>query len=101
MPARGFTQEALALGARDAGYLDISTSVLPDGAFSLVQWHLVSRREALAARAGVLLGGAEGERPLGVGRKVELLAWERLLGNTPVIGRLQEVSQVLRGPGPG
>lgn len=29
----------------------------------------------------------------GVGAKVELLTWERLMGNTHVIGKLQEVSR--------
>ncbi|KAK7745952.1 Ubiquinone biosynthesis protein coq9, mitochondrial [Cytospora paraplurivora] len=97
VPEHGFSQKALALGARDAGYLDISTNVLPDGVYSLVQWHLVSQREALAARAEVLFGGDEGQR-LGVGRKVELLTWERLLGNTPVIGQLQEALAIMAQP---
>lgn len=77
------------------GYLDISTNVLPDGVFSLVQWHLVSQREALLAKARVLFkseGEEEGGERLGVGRKVEMLTWERLMGNRAVIGRLQEVS---------
>lgn len=94
IPQHGFTQEALALGARDAGYLDISTNLLPDGVFSLIQWHLVSQREALADKARELFTSEneQGER-LGVGRKVELLTWERLMGNKEVIGQWQQVSQ--------
>lgn len=102
VPEHGFTPRALALGARAAGYLDISAGVLPDGAFRLVQWHLASQREALAARSGELFGGGgggegEGEAP-GVGRKVEMLTWERLMGNRAVVGRLQEALAVMAQP---
>lgn len=97
VPGHGFSQAALALGARDAGYLDISTNLLPEGPFSLVRWHLVSQREALAGRARELFsssgGNGEGVR-LGVGEKVEMLTWERLMGNTLVIPRWQEVCAV-------
>lgn len=92
IPQHGFTPKTLALGARDAGYLDISTNLLADGVFTLVQWHLVSQREALADKARALPEDEE-TRALGVGAKVELLAWERLMGNRHVIGKLQEVGQ--------
>lgn len=88
VPKHGFSRESLALGARDAGYLDISTNLLPNGVFSLVQWHMVSQRESLAGRARDLFSG---EERMGVGRKVEALVWERLMGNKAVIGRWQEV----------
>lgn len=94
IPEHGFSQEALALGARDAGYLEISTNLLPDGVFSLVQWHMVAQREALAGRAQALFSG---EERMGVGRKVEALVWERLMGNTEVIGRWQEVRRTRPG----
>lgn len=92
VPSHGFTQETLALGARDAGYLDISTNLLTDGVFTLVQWHLVSQREALAEKAKALFQNEEAQRH-GLGAKVEVLTWERLMGNRNVIGKLQEVSQ--------
>lgn len=100
IPEHGFSPSALALGARDAGFLDISTNLLPDGVFSLIQWHLVSQREALAGRARELfvIVGEEnegeshtGRERWGVGRKVEMLTWERLMGNQMVIRRWQEV----------
>ncbi|KAF3763751.1 hypothetical protein M406DRAFT_65097 [Cryphonectria parasitica EP155] len=100
VPAHGFSQAALSLGARDAGYLDISTNLLPHGVFSLVQWHLVSQREALAEKAQELFGGAEqqdGQR-IGVGRKVEALTWARLMGNREVIGRWQEALAIMAQP---
>lgn len=85
VPTHGFNLETLALGARDAGYLDISTNVLPDGVFSLIRWHLVTKREALAVKA------AEIDGTMDVGAKVEALVWARLMGNGEVIGRWQEV----------
>lgn len=95
VPEHGFSQESLALGARHAGYLDISTNLLPDGVFSLVQWHMVSQREALAGRARALFSG---EERMGVGRKVEALVWERLMGNKEVIGRWQEALAIMAQP---
>jgi ubiquinone biosynthesis protein COQ9 len=91
VPEHGFTQHALTLGARDAGYLDISASLLPNGPFSLIRYHLVTKREGLAPKSVALFGaGAEGEK-LPVGQKVERLTWERLLENRDVIHRWQEV----------
>lgn len=88
----GFSQAALSLGARDAGFLDISTNLLPHGVFSLVQWHLVSQREALAGKAEKLFAeaGPAGQW-MGLGKMVEMLTWERLMGNKEIIGRWQEV----------
>lgn len=77
------------MGARDAGLLDISASALPDGPFGLIRYHLVTSREALAARSKVLFE-AEGA-PAGVGGKVRALTWERLMANKEVIHRWQEV----------
>lgn len=91
VPEHGFTQHALALGARDAGYLDISASLLPNGPFSLIKYHLVTKRESLAPKSAQIFGpGTEAER-LPVDDKVERLTWERLLENRDVIHRWQEV----------
>lgn len=88
VPEHGFSKRALSLGARDAGYLDISASILPNGAFSLILYHLVTQRNALAARSRELF---QGEHQPSVGAKVETLTWERLMGNRHVIDRWQEV----------
>lgn len=98
IPQHGFTTKTLALGARDAGYLDISTNLLADGVFTLVQWHLVSQREGLAGKATALFE-ADAAQGLGTGAKVELLTWERLMGNRHVIGKLQEVSEQVSSMG--
>jgi len=93
VPEHGFSRQALALGARDAGYLDVSANLLHDEAFSLVRWHLATQRRALADRALALYGA--GRPAAGVAEKVERLTWERLQGNRAVIARWQEV-----GPDP-
>lgn len=88
VPELGFSQRALGRGARDAGYLDISASVIPDGAFGLIRYHLVTQREALAARSKELF--SDSDQP-GVAARVEALTWERLMGNKEILGRWQEV----------
>ncbi|TQN69122.1 Ubiquinone biosynthesis protein coq9 [Colletotrichum shisoi] len=95
VPEHGFSYKALALGARDTEYLDISTSVLPDGPFSLIRYHLVTRREGLAAKSSQVPGGSS---QTGVQEKVERLTWERLLENEPIIDRWQEALAVMAQP---
>jgi ubiquinone biosynthesis protein COQ9 len=91
VPEHGFSQRALTLGAKDANYLDISTSLLPDGAFSLVRYHLYTQREALADIARELFGTEETVSQPKVSDRVEILTWERLMGNRHIIHRWQEV----------
>lgn len=88
VPEHGFSQKALCCGARDAGYLDISASVIPDGAFGLIRYHLITQREALAARSRELF--PDPNQP-GISLRVEELTWERLMGNKLVLDRWQEV----------
>ncbi|KAI1370282.1 ubiquinone biosynthesis protein COQ9 [Hypoxylon crocopeplum] len=98
VPEHGFTQHALSLGARDAGYLDISTNLLPEGPFSLIRYHLVTQREALAPRSEAIFDEATATAPLQVPDKVERLTWERLLGNKEVNHRWQEALAVMAQP---
>ena len=88
VPEHGFTTRAIGLGAKDAGYRDISPSVLPDGAFGLVRWHLATQREGLKGRVKeeVLSNGTTTAQD-----KVEYVTWERLLANSDIIHRWQEV----------
>lgn len=89
VPDLGFSQAALSRGARDVGYSDMSTTALQHGVFSLVRYHLVTRREALAGRsAEVFKGESEG---IDVADRVERLTWERLLANGDVIHKWQQV----------
>lgn len=75
VPIHGFTQDALTLGVRSAGYPDISTTALfPKGAFSIVLYHLVTQRLALADRV-------QFPTEQGVGQKVRALTLARLRAN--------------------
>ncbi|KAK2015347.1 rpsU-divergently transcribed protein [Colletotrichum eremochloae] len=95
VPEHGFSHKALALGAKDTGYLDISTSVLPDGPFSLIRHHLVKSREGLAAKSREIF---EETSQLNIGEKVERLTWERLLENESIINRWQEALAIMAQP---
>ncbi|PSN64233.1 ubiquinone biosynthesis protein COQ9 [Corynespora cassiicola Philippines] len=97
VPSHGFTIDALKLGAHDAGYLDVSTNLLPRGAFDLVNYHLV--RQRLALRDSVQFP-AEGkhEKKMGVGSKVRALTLARLRANEPVIHRWQEALAIMAQP---
>ncbi|KAI3339374.1 ubiquinone biosynthesis protein COQ9 [Ustulina deusta] len=96
VPEHGFTQHALSLGARDAGYLDISTNLVPRGPFSLIQYHLVTQREALAPRREVIF--SDDANVTTVPARVERLTWERLLGNRDVNHRWQEALAIMAQP---
>ncbi|KAM3501222.1 hypothetical protein MY10362_005723 [Beauveria mimosiformis] len=95
VPEHGFSARALGLGARDAGYLDISPSVLPDGAFNLIRYHLVSQRQSLARTTKELFID---EESLGPGDKVAVLTWARLRGNQDIIQHWQEALAVMVQP---
>lgn len=90
VPNHGFTIDSLKLGARDAGYLDVSTNLLPRGVFDLVNYHLVTQRLALQSSVQFPDEGAQGKKP-GVGAKVRTLTLARLRANEPIIHRWQEV----------
>jgi len=86
VPVHGFSKDALMLGAKDAGYLDISTNLFPKGPFELVRYHLITQRLALKDRVQFV------DDKIGVGRKVRSLILERLRANADagVIGKWQE-----------
>nr|OQO28187.1 hypothetical protein B0A51_03975 [Rachicladosporium sp. CCFEE 5018] len=75
VPKSGFTQDALNLGAKHAGYLDISTNLFKKGPFDLVMYHLITQRLALGNKVQFL------DESWGVGRKVRSLVLERLRAN--------------------
>lgn len=92
IPLHGFTHTTLSLGAKDAGYIDASTNLFPTSAFSLVHYHLYTKRLALGNRTHIISPPLnEGQKSLGVGGKVKALTWERLMENREVIHRWQEV----------
>jgi ubiquinone biosynthesis protein COQ9 len=75
VPAHGFTQDALNLGAKEAGYLDISTNLFKKGSFDLILYHLVTQRLALGNRVQFPDDG------MSIGRKIRSLVLSRLLAN--------------------
>jgi ubiquinone biosynthesis protein COQ9 len=84
VPEHGFTERALTLGARDAGYLDVSTQLFPRGVFELIIYHLVTQRLALKDNVQFPPDGK-----LGVGRKVKTLTMARLRANKDIIHHWQ------------
>ncbi|KAJ5168054.1 uncharacterized protein N7482_003648 [Penicillium canariense] len=91
IPSQGFTNAALTLGARDAGFLDVSVQLLPRGEFDLVLFWLASRRGLLRGKVeeGALFTRAAAERGREVGglsveEKVKILVLERLRLNKDV-----------------
>jgi len=87
VPRHGFTDEALSLGAKDAGYLDVSVQLFPRGVFDLINYHLVTQRLALKDRVQF----PEGVK-LGLGSKVKTLTMARLRANQDIIHQWQGVS---------
>lgn len=89
VPALGWTTSSLRQGARDAGYLDVSTNLFPKAEFELVLYHLRTQRLGLKDRVQF-----PEEAALGTTRKVKSLVMERLRGNVEVgvQERWQEVS---------
>ncbi|EME81424.1 uncharacterized protein MYCFIDRAFT_38148 [Pseudocercospora fijiensis CIRAD86] len=87
VPTHGFTQKSLSLGAKDVGYLEISTNLFRRGAFDLILFHLVTQRLALKHR--VQFPPAE---KIGVARKIRSLVLSRLHANheTGILPRWQE-----------
>jgi len=87
VPVHGFTQEALTLGMKEAGYLDISANLFAKGPFELVKYHLVMQRLGLRDRIQF-----PGDEKMGVGRRVRSLVLERLRANADagVVSRWQE-----------
>ncbi|KAL1900393.1 Ubiquinone biosynthesis protein coq9, mitochondrial [Ceratocystis pirilliformis] len=97
VPELGFTTAALTVGAREAGFPEVTAAAVADGAFALVRWHLVNKRQALANQSKALLG----EEPLKSSRiveRVEALTWERLKGNGEVIHKWQDALALMAQP---
>jgi ubiquinone biosynthesis protein COQ9 len=92
VPEHGFTLEALTLGARDAGFLDVSVQLFSRREFDLVLFWLASRR-------GLLKGKVEEEEEeglfdksrLSVDEKVKVLVMQRLRMNEKIVHRWQDV----------
>ncbi|KAI4280318.1 MAG: hypothetical protein L6R35_005913 [Caloplaca aegaea] len=102
VPTHGFTATALINGARDAGYIDVSANLFPSGAFSLVKYHLVTQRLALAQNGTSSTTKEPPEHRTGESTKVldnvRALTLKRLRANEPIIHRWQEALALLAMP---
>ena len=109
VPRDGFTTEALTAGARDAGYLDISSNLFPDGPVSLIKYHLVTERQALSNHFPspyTASSSSEDEASkktssatsTGVPAKIRRLALHRLRANAPIIQHWQSALAILSLP---
>jgi ubiquinone biosynthesis protein COQ9 len=88
VPTHGFSSTALAGGARESGYLEVSLQLLPRGVFDLINYHLVTQRLSLKDRVQF---PAEVEPR--VGQKVRTLTLERLRANKNIIHQWQGVGR--------
>lgn len=86
VPEYGFSSQALTLGAKDAGYLEVSVQLFPRGIYDLIHYHLVTQRLALKDRVQF-----PADAKLGVGKKVRVLTLERLRANKNIIRQWQGV----------
>ncbi|KYK60718.1 ubiquinone biosynthesis protein COQ9 precursor [Drechmeria coniospora] len=104
VPEHGFSQRALGLGARDAGFLDISPSVLSYSPFSLIHYHLVTQRRSLASQSRQLFDDAklqsQAQSTLAVSLdgRLSALTWARLMANKDTIHWWQEALAVMAHP---
>ena len=99
VPTHGFTTAALTRGARDAGYLDVSTNLFPAGAFALVNYHLITQRLALAKHASSLpsppAAAAAAAQTDHITANIRTLTLHRLRANEPIIHRWPEALALL------
>ncbi|KAH8701868.1 COQ9-domain-containing protein [Talaromyces proteolyticus] len=87
VPDHGFTKQALMLGARDMGFLDVSIQLFSRQEMDLILFWLASRRGLL--RSKVENGLFEGKE-LAVEEKIKSLVLERLRMNNEIIHRWQD-----------
>ncbi|PWY69768.1 ubiquinone biosynthesis protein COQ9 [Aspergillus heteromorphus CBS 117.55] len=97
VPTHGFSRDALTLGARDAGFLDVSVQLFPRGEFDLILFWLASRRGLLRSRVenDALLQAQDGGAPLSVDEKIKVLIMERLRMNEEVRDKWQDALAVM------
>ncbi|GES61060.1 ubiquinone biosynthesis protein coq9 [Aspergillus terreus] len=94
VPDHGFTKNALTLGARDAGFLDVSVQLLPRAEFDLILFWLASRRGLLRARVenDHLLDSSD---DASVDDKTKTLIMERLRMNADIRHQWQDALAVM------
>lgn len=101
VPNHGFSTESVKMGAREAGYLDVSLQLFPRGAeLELVLYWLASRRGLLKQKveSGNIFGVGQdfstSNSPVEVNERVKILIMERLKMNGEILHHWQDVSSV-------
>ena len=97
VPTHGFTQKALSQGARDAGYLDISANLFPSGPLSIVNYHLVTQRLALAQHAPPITQRSTSPSN-DISANIKHLSLFRLQANKSIIHQWPEALALLSTP---
>ncbi|KAF3908033.1 hypothetical protein ABW21_db0202203 [Orbilia brochopaga] len=100
VPTQGFTDSALLMGVKDAGYLDVTTNLFPQGPFDIVKYHLVTQRERLSefATSEAWKQTQASKQRFGMTDKIRALCIERLRRNEDIIHRWPEVPSLCRVP---
>ncbi|KAA8649809.1 uncharacterized protein ATNIH1004_002486 [Aspergillus tanneri] len=94
IPRHGFTRDALTLGVRDAGFLDVSIQLFPRAEFDLILFWLASRRGLLRASVDDGLLDSNGS----VDEKIKVLILERLRMNLEVRHQWQDALALMSLP---
>ncbi|KAJ6017586.1 hypothetical protein N7451_000965 [Penicillium sp. IBT 35674x] len=84
-PVHGFSNTSILLGARDAGFLDVSIQLLPNGEYDLILFWLASRRGLL--RAAVESGEIQFPAGQDVQSKIKTLIMKRMKMNEEIRGQ--------------
>ncbi|KKK19827.1 hypothetical protein P175DRAFT_0511627 [Aspergillus ochraceoroseus IBT 24754] len=98
VPHHGFTRDALTLGARDTGFLDVSVQLLPRGEFDLVLFWLASRRGLLRAAVENGLFTTKTVESASVEEKTKTLIMERLEMNADIKHQWQDALALMSLP---
>ncbi|KMP01768.1 Ubiquinone biosynthesis protein coq9, mitochondrial [Coccidioides immitis] len=105
VPEYGFSTKAVIMGAREAGYLDVSLQLFPRGGeFELVLYWLASRRGLLKQKveSGEIFGQKDDAggsiTPAEVDQRVRTLIMERLKMNTEIIHHWQDALAIMSLP---
>ncbi|KAK6540315.1 Ubiquinone biosynthesis protein coq9, mitochondrial [Orbilia ellipsospora] len=100
VPTQGFSDSALLMGVKDAGYLDVTTNLFPRGAFDIVMYHLVTQREKLNgyANSEEWKDLHTSSQRLGTSDRIKALCIERLRQNKPIIHRWTEAVTLMKYP---
>ncbi|KAL2853830.1 COQ9-domain-containing protein [Aspergillus pseudoustus] len=95
----GFTRDALTLGARDTGFLDVSIQLLPRGEIDLILFWLASRRGLLraAVEQNGLLKSPDSDF-VSVEKKTRALIMERLRMNADIKHQWQDALALMSFP---